>query len=39
MFVEVQITEALSLIKEIINFFMYLFIYLFLVTITESTGL
>lgn len=35
MFVEVQITEALSLIKEIINFF----IYLFLVTITESTGL
>lgn len=37
MFVEVQITEALSLIKEIINFF--LFIFLFLVTITESTGL
>lgn len=36
MFVEVQITEALSLIKEIINFFIYLFI---LVTITESTGL
>lgn len=35
MFVEVQITEALSLIKEIINFF----IFLFLVTITESTGL
>lgn len=33
MFVEVQITEALSLIKEIINFFF------FLVTITESTGL
>lgn len=27
MFVEVQITEALSLIKEIINFFIYLFIY------------
>lgn len=27
MFVEVQITEALSLIKEIINFFFYLFFY------------
>lgn len=27
MFVEVQITEALSLIKEIIKFFFFFFIY------------